>query len=190
MSSSYNRRVRVGSLQPQAAQASASRRAHHRTDPDETSELPTQLFSDDHLPLSFGAEFEVTTRPCADFLQKYSLVLPRFDSSERAFRDFNLSLLWSFSDLITTALFPCVVDDQNGGPRPNYMTEWHVTLDGSLSEKHRRDGFFPVEIVSSIIRGDASWAMVIDKFWAMLDASFEFRRRYILQLPHSHLTRH
>ncbi|KAF4633001.1 hypothetical protein G7Y89_g5121 [Cudoniella acicularis] len=176
MSSSYNRRARAGSLQPPAAQASTSRRAHRRTDPDETSELPTQLFSDDHLPLSFGAEFEMIIRPRADFLQRYSLVLPPFDSSERAFRDFNFSLLRSISNLITMTLFPCVVYDQNEGPKPNYKMEWHVTLDGSLSKKHRRDGFYPVEIVSSIIRGDASWAMVIDKFWAMLNTSFEFRR--------------
>jgi hypothetical protein len=159
-SSPYGRGARASSQQPPVAQTSTSRRAHHRTDPDEASELPTQLFSDDHLALNFGAEFEMIVRPCVDFLEKYSMVLPTSDSSERAFRDFNLSLLPSISDLITTTLSPCVVYDQNVGRKPDYKTEWHVTLDGSLSKKHRRDGFYPVEIVSCIIRGNAGWDML------------------------------
>jgi len=87
----------------------------------------------DHLPLSFGAEFELVIRP-------KHLPVPDFDAPVRKQRDFNLALLQEIANLLSNAGMPADAYDPSGDDKPDY-TKWNMMLNGSISKKHIRDGF-------------------------------------------------
>ena len=87
----------------------------------------------DHLPFSFGAEFELILRP------RDGLV-PDFDATTRDLRVFNYTLLKRIANLLSNAGMPANDYDPCEDDKPDYA-KWNVMLDGSLSKKHMRDGF-------------------------------------------------
>jgi hypothetical protein len=95
-----------------------------------------------HLPFNFGAEFELIIRPkdipalCPD------LSLPEFDASHRQKRDFNRALLLVISTVLSDSGLPCKVFtvDEDEEAKPDY-SQWHITMDASLTKKHIGDGF-------------------------------------------------
>ncbi|KAF2637555.1 hypothetical protein P280DRAFT_482984 [Massarina eburnea CBS 473.64] len=131
----------------------------------------------DHLPFNFGAEFELIIRPKDISSLSPDARLPDFDASHRQMRDFNRALLRVVSKLLSDSGFACKVFDPNEDEeaKPDY-SQWHTTLDASLSKGHTADGFYPVEIVTPVVKADATWVATIDKFWSIMQRHFELRR--------------
>ena len=97
----------------------------------------------DHLPFSFGAEFELIIRPIDG-------LVPDFDASVRERRSFNGTLLKQLADLLSDAGMPADAYDPNEDGKPDY-SKWNVMLDGSLSKKHMCDGFCKREVLPCIV---------------------------------------
>ncbi|KEF55807.1 uncharacterized protein A1O9_08558 [Exophiala aquamarina CBS 119918] len=160
-----SRRAGVRSDTPTGAPPPRPRRRRRHdniTDPSSSSSLPvapptSTAIPRDYLPFCFGAEFELILRP-------KSIAYPDFDAPTRVTRDFNLRLLDSIAQILSSARLPCGVYHQGSDDKSDY-TIWNATLDSSVSKKHIRDGFYPVEIVPTI-----------NKFWAALNTQFEFRK--------------
>lgn len=95
-----------------------------------------------HLPLNFGAKFELILRPKHIEALSPGLRLPDFDASHRQRRDFNLALLQVISRLLSDSGLACKVftTDEDDESKPDY-SQWHVTIDASISKKHVMDGF-------------------------------------------------
>lgn len=95
-----------------------------------------------HLPLNFGAEFELIIRPKDIASLSPTLRLPDFDASHRQRRDFNRDLLHVVSKLLSHSGLACQVftPDEDDESKPDY-SQWHITMDASLSKKHIADGF-------------------------------------------------
>jgi hypothetical protein len=95
-----------------------------------------------YLPFNFGAEFELIIRPKEISFLSPDLRLPSFDASHRQMRDFNRALLHVVSKLLSDSDLACKVfePDEDEGAKPDY-SQWHITLDASLSKKHIADGF-------------------------------------------------
>jgi hypothetical protein len=102
---------------------------------------PSHAISE-YLPFNFGAEFELIIRPKNISSLSPNLRLPDFDASHRQMRDFNRNLLRVVSKLLSDSGLACKVfePDEDEGSKPDY-SQWHITLDASLSKKHIADGF-------------------------------------------------
>ena len=95
-----------------------------------------------YLPLNLGVEFELIIRPKDIASLSPDLHLPDFDASHRQKRDFNLNLLPVVSKLLSDSGLTCKVFtvDEDSKSKPDY-SQWHITMDASLSKKHIADGF-------------------------------------------------
>lgn len=129
---------RSQSQQPQPASSPVGLRLRADSDSFKTTAPPAYAptstpIARDHLPLSFGAEFELIIRPTDG-------LVPDFDASTRSLRDFNNTLLKRIADLLSRAGMPANAYDPCEDDKPDY-SKWNVMLDGSLSKKHMRDGF-------------------------------------------------
>ncbi|KAF2802394.1 uncharacterized protein BDZ99DRAFT_370568, partial [Mytilinidion resinicola] len=128
-----------------------------------------------HLPFNFGVELELIIRPKHIDSLPFDLRLPDSDATPRQTRDFNFTLLKMIAQLLSASEMPCNVFDHNCDEEPDY-TKWNATLDASISKAHIANGFYPVEIVTPIIKADADWVYTIDKFWSVMDDAFLYRR--------------
>ncbi|KAF5253253.1 hypothetical protein FANTH_1849 [Fusarium anthophilum] len=122
-------------------------------------------------PLRFGFELETMIRPKSST----GINVPG-DTSVAEQRRFGFRLLATIARALNEGGFPSTVFDPNEDDKPNYSV-WNVMLDGSLSKRHQRDGYYPVEIVSPVMDADmdGKWSELVDKLWRTLLQSFEFR---------------
>ncbi|KAF5017107.1 hypothetical protein F66182_11014 [Fusarium sp. NRRL 66182] len=127
--------------------------------------------SSEPLPLRFGFELETMIRPKSSI----GIHVP-VESSVAEQRRFGFQLLPAISHDLEQGGFRSTVFDPNEVEHPDYSV-WNVMLDGSLSKRHQRDGYYPVEIVSPILDADTEgeWAGLVDRLWRTLLQSFEFR---------------
>ncbi|KAF5718852.1 amidoligase enzyme [Fusarium mundagurra] len=123
------------------------------------------------LPLRFGFELETMIRPKSST----GIDVPG-DTSVAEQRRFGFRLLPTIARALNEGGFPSTVFDPNEDDKPDYSV-WNVMLDGSLSKRHQRDGYYPVEIVSPVMDADMNgkWSELVDRLWRTLLQSFEFR---------------
>lgn len=101
--------------------------------------------------------------------------VPGDDATVAQQRRFNFSLLDNVSKSLTAAGFTSTVFDPAEQDDPDYGV-WNVMLDGSLSKAHVKDGFYPIEIVTPVLRADNDWAATINQLWSTLQSFYEFRQ--------------
>ncbi|KAL8730745.1 MAG: hypothetical protein Q9181_004551 [Wetmoreana brouardii] len=168
------RRQRSQSLrQPQLHPSFVERRPRADTDSFRTSNLPVYVptsapAAHDHLPFSFGAEFELIICP------RHGKV-PDSDADHGVFNRFGRDLPKELAGILSASGMRAEYYDPAEEKTIDY-DHWNVMLDGSVSRKYRRDGFYPVEIVTPVIRATPDWVSLIDRFWSVLNQYYECLR--------------
>ena len=147
-SSTMSSPQRSQSQQPQTASPSVTLKPRADSNSFQTTAFPAYAPTStptarDHLPFSFGAEFELIVRP------KDGLV-PDFEASIRERRNFHCSVMKRLARLLSDTGMPADVYDPNEDGKPDY-SKWNVMLDGSLSKKHMCDGFCKTALLCDIV---------------------------------------
>lgn len=141
-------------MQPQMLSEFVRRRPRSETDSIQTSTFPVYAPTStpttrDHLPFSFGAEFEMIVRP------RHGKI-PEADTNNQLCRKFGLALLKEIAKALSAAGIPAAAFDPCDDEDIDY-TIWNVMLDGSLSKNHQCDGFCEIDPMPTL--SHPSWTL-------------------------------